>query len=129
MRTSRSGEGLPYFITAILRTQFSYSKKIDVKYHIIFQSDVEKLEGLPVAPFMDREKVSKPSAQIGFIKFVLLPLFESLGTLFPVIQVLHFVKLFHIYMHSLNFNNENAEWKCLIPDYFVRMKIKSIHDS
>ena len=93
----------------------------------IFQSDVEKLEGLPVAPFMDREKVSKPSAQIGFIKFVLLPLFESLGTLFPVIQVLHFVKLFHI--HSLNFNNENAEWKCLIPDYFVRMKIKSRHDS
>ncbi len=51
------------------------------------QSDVEKLEGLPVAPFMDREKVTKPSSQIGFIKFVLLPLFEALGTLYPVIQV------------------------------------------
>ena len=36
---------------------------------------------------MDREKVNKPSSQIGFIKFVLLPLFEALGTLFPVIQV------------------------------------------
>ncbi|XP_064642290.1 high affinity cGMP-specific 3',5'-cyclic phosphodiesterase 9A-like isoform X1 [Lineus longissimus] len=50
------------------------------------QSDMEKLEGLPVAPFMDREKVSKSSSQVGFIKFVLLPLFEALGELFPVIE-------------------------------------------
>lgn len=49
------------------------------------QSDMEKLEGLPVAPFMDRDKVTKPSAQIGFIKFILLPLVEALGELFPVI--------------------------------------------
>jgi len=50
------------------------------------QSDLEKLEGLPVAPFMDRDKVNKPSSQIGFIKFVLLPLFEALGDLYPVIE-------------------------------------------
>ncbi|KAI0219962.1 High affinity cGMP-specific 3',5'-cyclic phosphodiesterase 9A [Lamellibrachia satsuma] len=49
-------------------------------------SDVEKLEGLPVAPFMDREKVTKPSSQVGFIKFVLLPLFEALGEQFPMIS-------------------------------------------
>ncbi|TNN23033.1 High affinity cGMP-specific 3',5'-cyclic phosphodiesterase 9A [Liparis tanakae] len=41
------------------------------------QSDREKTEGLPVAPFMDREKVTKPTAQIGFIKFVLIPMFEA----------------------------------------------------
>jgi len=34
---------------------------------------------------MDRDKVTKPSAQIGFIKFILLPLVEALGELFPVI--------------------------------------------
>jgi len=34
---------------------------------------------LPVAPFMDREKVTKPTAQIGFIKFVLLPMFETIA--------------------------------------------------
>ena len=51
------------------------------------QSDLEKLEGLPVAPFMDREKVTKPSSQIGFIKFVLLPLFELLGDAYPIITV------------------------------------------
>ena len=44
-----------------------------------FQSDREKSEGLPVAPFMDRDKVSKPTAQTGFIKFVLIPLFELLN--------------------------------------------------
>uniref|UniRef100_A0A8B9Q439 Phosphodiesterase n=1 Tax=Apteryx owenii TaxID=8824 RepID=A0A8B9Q439_APTOW len=41
------------------------------------QSDREKSEGLPVAPFMDRDKVTKPTAQIGFLKFVLIPMFET----------------------------------------------------
>uniref|UniRef100_A0A9J7XB15 Phosphodiesterase n=1 Tax=Cyprinus carpio carpio TaxID=630221 RepID=A0A9J7XB15_CYPCA len=50
------------------------------------QSDREKAEGLPVAPFMDREKVTKPTAQIGFIKFVLIPMFESVMKLFPQIE-------------------------------------------
>uniref|UniRef100_A0A1I8IQK5 Phosphodiesterase n=1 Tax=Macrostomum lignano TaxID=282301 RepID=A0A1I8IQK5_9PLAT len=43
------------------------------------QSDREKIEGLPVAPFMDREKVTKPTAQIGFIRFVLIPMFEAVA--------------------------------------------------
>lgn len=51
------------------------------------QSDAEKLEGLPVTPFMDREKITKPSSQCSFIGFVLLPLFEALGDLFPELQV------------------------------------------
>ncbi|KAJ9599178.1 hypothetical protein L9F63_010355, partial [Diploptera punctata] len=50
------------------------------------QSDAEKLEGLPVTPFMDREKITKPSSQCSFIGFVLLPLFEALGDLFPELQ-------------------------------------------
>jgi len=51
------------------------------------QSDLEKLEGLPVAPYMDRDKVTKPSSQIGFIKFILLPLLESVVELFPNLAV------------------------------------------
>ncbi|CAI9532856.1 unnamed protein product [Staurois parvus] len=50
------------------------------------QSDREKLEGLPVTPFMDRDTVTKPKAQIGFIKFVLLPMFETVVKLFPQIE-------------------------------------------
>ncbi|KNE54919.1 hypothetical protein AMAG_00863 [Allomyces macrogynus ATCC 38327] len=51
------------------------------------QSDREKLVGLPVAPFMDRDKVTKPGAQIGFIQFVLVPLFENLGSVLPQLHV------------------------------------------
>lgn len=47
------------------------------------QSDREKSEGLPVAPFMDRDKVTKPTAQIGFIKFVLIPMFETVMKVRP----------------------------------------------
>ncbi|XP_067896180.1 high affinity cGMP-specific 3',5'-cyclic phosphodiesterase 9A [Heterodontus francisci] len=50
------------------------------------QSDREKSEGLPVAPFMDRDKVTKATAQIGFIKFVLIPMFETVMKLFPQIE-------------------------------------------
>lgn len=51
------------------------------------QSDAEKLEGLPITPFMDRDKVTKPSSQCSFIGYVLLPLFEILTQLFPEIEV------------------------------------------
>eukprot|EP00062_Callorhinchus_milii_P011451 gi/632957433/ref/XP_007894479.1/ PREDICTED: high affinity cGMP-specific 3',5'-cyclic phosphodiesterase 9A-like [Callorhinchus milii] len=50
------------------------------------QSDKEKLEGLPVSPFMDRDKVRKSSSQTGFIRFVLLPLFIELANLFPNLE-------------------------------------------
>lgn len=53
------------------------------------QSDMEKLEGLPVTPFMDRDKVTKPSSQTGFIRFVLLPLFIELANLFPCLEVIY----------------------------------------
>ncbi|KAI8816058.1 uncharacterized protein EV422DRAFT_331632 [Fimicolochytrium jonesii] len=47
------------------------------------QSDREKAEGLPFAPFMDRQKVTKASAQVGFIQFVLIPLFELVAKVLP----------------------------------------------
>ena len=52
----------------------------EINFCVSFQSDREKEEGLPVAPFMDREKVTKPTAQIGFIKFVLIPMFETVAS-------------------------------------------------
>lgn len=60
------------------------------------QSDVEKLLGLPVTPFMDRDKVSRPSSQCSFIGFVLLPLFESIGRLFPELEVILDLLLYDI---------------------------------
>uniref|UniRef100_F6YFB2 High affinity cGMP-specific 3',5'-cyclic phosphodiesterase 9A n=1 Tax=Xenopus tropicalis TaxID=8364 RepID=F6YFB2_XENTR len=42
------------------------------------QSDREKAEGLPVTPYMDRDRVRKADAQSSFITFLLLPLCEAL---------------------------------------------------
>lgn len=49
------------------------------------QSAAEKSEGLPVTPFMDPDKVSRPGSQVRFIGLVILPLFEALGDLVPEI--------------------------------------------
>lgn len=62
---------------ALCTTLISCSAHRLTHMHISAQSDREKSEGLPVAPFMDRDKVTKPTAQIGFIKFVLIPMFET----------------------------------------------------
>ncbi|VEL37126.1 unnamed protein product [Protopolystoma xenopodis] len=50
------------------------------------QASVERAMGLPVLPFMDPAKVTKAGSQIGFIKFVLLPLLEEVIILFPSLK-------------------------------------------
>lgn len=46
------------------------------------QSDREKREGLPVANYMDRDQVTKPNAQVGFITHVLMPMFETVAKVY-----------------------------------------------
>ena len=41
---------------------------------------------LPVAAFMDRNKVTKAGAQNGFINFVMTPLFTEVAKMFPGIE-------------------------------------------
>ncbi|XP_062499442.1 high affinity cGMP-specific 3',5'-cyclic phosphodiesterase 9A-like [Corticium candelabrum] len=50
------------------------------------QGDREKQEGLDVSFISDRDKVSKPQAQVGFIGNVLIPLFEAVTKLFPQLE-------------------------------------------
>ncbi|RIA86790.1 hypothetical protein C1645_828756 [Glomus cerebriforme] len=49
------------------------------------QGDLEKKLGLPVAPNNDRNRVSQPDSQIGFIDFCAMPLFKSVSELIPEI--------------------------------------------
>eukprot|EP00842_Homolaphlyctis_polyrhiza_P002920 jgi/Hompol1/3629/HPOL_003309-RA len=67
------------------------------------QSDREKAEGLPTAPFMDRDKVTKPSAQVGFIGFVMIPLFELASKVLPDMedQIIQPIRKAHEYYKSL----------------------------
>lgn len=80
------------WLDKLLQVRYYLSYEEIVKRVLIFQeffkqSDAEKLEGLPVTPFMDRDKITKPSSQCSFIGFVLLPLFEALGELLTELQV------------------------------------------
>ncbi|XP_068127152.1 high affinity cGMP-specific 3',5'-cyclic phosphodiesterase 9A [Hyperolius riggenbachi] len=50
------------------------------------QSDLEKTEGLPVTPYMDRETVTKAISQKTFIQFLLLPLCKALCEIFPELK-------------------------------------------
>ncbi|XP_072900436.1 high affinity cGMP-specific 3',5'-cyclic phosphodiesterase 9A-like [Hemitrygon akajei] len=50
------------------------------------QGDREKSEGLPVSPFMDRDRVWKSHTQSAFITSTLMPMFESLTKLFPQLE-------------------------------------------
>lgn len=70
-------------VAVILSSRNLLSAKISPSRVCLGQSDREKSEGLPVAPFMDRDKVTKPTAQIGFIKFVLIPMFETVMKVKP----------------------------------------------
>ena len=60
--------------------RLKYETKYKLVYvYLLIKSDREKKEGLPVASYMDRDKVTKSNSQVGFIKYVLLPMFETMG--------------------------------------------------
>jgi len=48
-----------------------------------YQGDQEKANKLPVSAQMDRDTTSKPMSQIGFIEFIVAPLFNATVKLFP----------------------------------------------
>jgi len=47
------------------------------------QGDMEKSAGIPVQMLNDRDKVSRPQSQVGFIEFVIAPLVEVMVCCFP----------------------------------------------
>lgn len=50
----------------------------------VYLGDLEKQLGIPVSPFMDRDSPPGPSAQKGFISFIVYPLFEALECWTPL---------------------------------------------
>uniref|UniRef100_A0A1B0DBG4 Phosphodiesterase n=1 Tax=Phlebotomus papatasi TaxID=29031 RepID=A0A1B0DBG4_PHLPP len=79
------------------------------------QSAAEKSEGLPVTPFMDPDKVSKPGSQVRFIGLVLLPLFEALGEILPELNefIINPVRVALDYYKRLN-DAQNRSRKSLV---------------
>ena len=52
------------------------------------QGDKEKELGLPVSYLCDRNTVTIPDSQLGFIKFIVYPLFNSLSDVYPNIKMI-----------------------------------------
>ncbi|KNC46537.1 cGMP phosphodiesterase [Thecamonas trahens ATCC 50062] len=50
------------------------------------QSDREKIEGLPVMSFMDRDQAQLEAGQVGFIENILRPLWQEAAELLPELQ-------------------------------------------
>ncbi|KAI9338397.1 hypothetical protein DFJ73DRAFT_620658, partial [Zopfochytrium polystomum] len=48
------------------------------------QGDKERALGIPISPYMDRETLNVPSSQIGFIDFVIAPLFDAFEKFEPI---------------------------------------------
>lgn len=53
------------------------------------QGDLEKAKGMDVSPLCDRATVSRAKSQMGFINFVVMPLFEVLCIMIPSVRTKH----------------------------------------
>ncbi|KAJ3373758.1 cAMP-specific 3',5'-cyclic phosphodiesterase 4D [Kappamyces sp. JEL0680] len=53
------------------------------------QGDMEKKLNIPVSPYMDRENPNAPGSQIGFIDYVVQPLFGALDSYQPIPSILN----------------------------------------
>merc|ERR1711862_944584 len=50
------------------------------------QGDKEKELGIPVQMLNDRDKVTLPNSQVGFIEFVIAPMAEAVVNIFPTLD-------------------------------------------
>ena len=63
-----------------------YSKWVDLIFEEFFlQGDLESKSNLPISLLCDRSNTNISKAQIGFIKFVVLPTFECLSQIIPAV--------------------------------------------
>ncbi|KAJ9455017.1 putative 3prime [Diplonema papillatum] len=51
------------------------------------QGDRERLQGMPVSPFMDRYTTVMSKGQIGFMSYIVMPLFECMGEFLEHMQM------------------------------------------
>eukprot|EP00754_Rhynchopus_humris_P021653 Rhum_TRINITY_DN14753_c16_g1::Rhum_TRINITY_DN14753_c16_g1_i1::g.118515::m.118515/K13755/PDE1; calcium/calmodulin-dependent 3',5'-cyclic nucleotide phosphodiesterase len=51
------------------------------------QGDRERLQGMPVSPFMDRYTTVMSKGQIGFMNYIVMPLFECMGEFLEHMQM------------------------------------------
>ena len=58
-----------------------------VMEEFFLQGDKEREEGLAVSPMFDRSKADINKAQLGFIDFIVSPLYENIIKVFPTLHI------------------------------------------
>eukprot|EP01062_Namystynia_karyoxenos_P026963 TRINITY_DN207_c0_g1_i9.p1 TRINITY_DN207_c0_g1~~TRINITY_DN207_c0_g1_i9.p1 ORF type:complete len:1292 (+),score=488.05 TRINITY_DN207_c0_g1_i9:201-4076(+) len=69
------------------------------------QGDRERLQGMPVSPFMDRHTTVMSKGQIGFMNYIVMPLFECMG---EYLEDMHMATV--IAEENKGFWQENEDW-------------------
>eukprot|EP01059_Diplonema_ambulator_P026426 TRINITY_DN4371_c0_g1_i1.p1 TRINITY_DN4371_c0_g1~~TRINITY_DN4371_c0_g1_i1.p1 ORF type:complete len:1226 (+),score=393.31 TRINITY_DN4371_c0_g1_i1:80-3757(+) len=69
------------------------------------QGDRERLHGMPVSPFMDRYTTVMSKGQIGFMNYIVMPLFECMGEFLEHMQMAT-----SIVDENKGFWQENEDW-------------------
>eukprot|EP01059_Diplonema_ambulator_P033789 TRINITY_DN721_c6_g1_i1.p1 TRINITY_DN721_c6_g1~~TRINITY_DN721_c6_g1_i1.p1 ORF type:complete len:1252 (+),score=510.57 TRINITY_DN721_c6_g1_i1:73-3828(+) len=69
------------------------------------QGDRERLQGMPVSPFMDRYTTVMAKGQIGFMNYIVMPLFECMGEFLEPMS-----KASMIAEENKGFWQENEDW-------------------
>lgn len=57
------------------------------------QGDTEKELDLPVSMFMDRYSTDIPKCQLGFIDFIVRPMFDAMNAFIPIPEIMHNIEL------------------------------------
>ena len=60
------------------------------------QGDRERLQGMPVSPFMDRFTTVMAKGQIGFMNYIVMPLFECMGEFLEPMVCFFFFFFFYV---------------------------------
>eukprot|EP01065_Artemidia_motanka_P025607 TRINITY_DN305_c0_g1_i2.p1 TRINITY_DN305_c0_g1~~TRINITY_DN305_c0_g1_i2.p1 ORF type:complete len:1267 (+),score=597.57 TRINITY_DN305_c0_g1_i2:72-3803(+) len=69
------------------------------------QGDRERLQGMPVSPFMDRYTTVMSKGQIGFMNYIVMPLFECMG---EYLEEMHMATA--IAEENKGFWQDNEDW-------------------
>lgn len=79
------------------------------------QGDMERAAGRAVSPLCDRETVSKPAAQVGFLKFIVLPTFEALAPVTNMQEGLANARSLHAHWRRLKDEEDGHKSVALAP--------------
>jgi hypothetical protein len=94
-------------VTRPLTTALSWAMRVMAEFFL--QGDMEVSLNLTLTPFFDRSdfELGIPKCQLGFIDFMVIPLYEALGQLIPEVHEVCFPNIHQVHQHFDNILHPN----------------------